>query len=308
MPWVLLIVGIGMGSVLGWLLKARSLRHKPLSPAAKVAAADTSAADQLIERMRSQLRQSQLAYQAASENALFKSGFLARTSHELRSPLNSVLGLLQLIESDLCDSPEEEREFIQQAHETLLKMVEQLDEVIGISKLEHGTFPPQIRPVYVASLLDELYHLTHLQAANRGIRLTLEPIDPKLYVQTDARCLQQLLLNLLDIPLTLMNEGYVTLKSTVSGDSVIFEIEDERPAIALQEPLLLEQLQVSPEGAPWTKLSPGMRFLMAQAIASTLGGTLELRSAPLETATPDVPSKTLTRLTLPMGEPPSAPL
>ena len=308
MPWALLIVGLGMGSVLGWLLKARSLRHKPRSSAAKSTGADCSAADQLIDRMRSQVRQAQLAYQAASENALFKSGFLARTSHELRSPLNSVLGLLQLIESDLCDSPEEEREFIGQAHETLLKMVEQLDEVIGVSKLEHGTFPPQIRPVYVASLLDELYHLTHLQAANRGIRLTLEPIDAHLYVQTDARCLQQVLLNLLDIPLTLMNEGYVTLKSTVSGDWVVFEIEDERPAIALQEPLRLEQLQVSPEGAPWTKLSPGMRFLMAQAIASVLGGTLDLLSAPLETDDPKAPTKTRTRLTLPMGEPPSAPL
>jgi signal transduction histidine kinase len=53
-----------------------------------------------------------LDYWRAIELAQFKAGFLARTSHELRSPLNGMISGLQLILSDLCDDAAEEREYV----------------------------------------------------------------------------------------------------------------------------------------------------------------------------------------------------
>jgi signal transduction histidine kinase len=83
----------------------------------------------------------------AKEMSQFKAGFLARTSHELRSPLSSLIGLHQLILADLCDSPEEAREFVAQANASALKMVKLLDEVIAVSKTEHGTNRLELRSV-----------------------------------------------------------------------------------------------------------------------------------------------------------------
>ena len=57
----------------------------------------------------------------ASEMSKFKAGFLARTAHELRSPMNSMISGLQLVISDLADDPEEERKFVSQAHSCALK-------------------------------------------------------------------------------------------------------------------------------------------------------------------------------------------
>ncbi|GBF84663.1 histidine kinase dimerization/phospho-acceptor domain-containing protein [Aphanothece sacrum] len=68
-----------------------------------------------IEALKQELEQTKLAYQMAVQLSQFKSGFLAKTSHELRSPLSTLMGLHQLILSDLCENHEEEREFIEQA-------------------------------------------------------------------------------------------------------------------------------------------------------------------------------------------------
>ena len=67
-----------------------------------------------IDELKEELKQAQLAYQMAAQMSQFKAGFLARTSHELRSPLSSMIGLHQLILSDLCESPEEQKEFIKE--------------------------------------------------------------------------------------------------------------------------------------------------------------------------------------------------
>ena len=57
----------------------------------------------------------QIAYRQLLALERFKSGFLARTSHELRSPINTIVSLHQLILEDLCEGPEEEKEFIEQS-------------------------------------------------------------------------------------------------------------------------------------------------------------------------------------------------
>ena len=74
------------------------------------------------------------AYEAAIDLAQFKSSFLARTAHELRSPMNALISSLQLISADLCDSPEEEREYVGIAQEAALKFIGLLDEVIKVDR------------------------------------------------------------------------------------------------------------------------------------------------------------------------------
>ncbi|MGL5880139.1 MAG: sensor histidine kinase, partial [Xenococcaceae cyanobacterium] len=91
-----------------------------------------------IEALKEELKQTQLAYQMAIQWSQFKAGFLARISHELRSPLSSLIGLHQLILSDLCESPEEQREFLSQAHQSALKLMRLIDEVVDIAKTSYG--------------------------------------------------------------------------------------------------------------------------------------------------------------------------
>jgi len=168
-----------------------------------------------LQALRAELQKTRLAYQMATEMSQFQGGFLARTAHELRSPLSSLIGLHQLILSDLCDDAAEEREFIQQAHQSALKLVKLLDEVIAISKAEHGTNQLEIQPLNLAKILQEVYNLVHLQAANRSLNLQILPADPEIYILADPKSLRQLLATLVDAAIGVLRDGSITISAQV---------------------------------------------------------------------------------------------
>ena len=151
-----------------------------------------------IDELKEELKQAQLAYQMAAQMSQFKAGFLARTSHELRSPLSSMIGLHQLILSDLCESPEEQKEFIAQAYHSALKLMKLIDEIVAVSKTEYGTNSLHLELLSLDSIFAEIDRLTHLQAANRNLKLRIEQPDPQLCVFADRNRLIQLIFNLID--------------------------------------------------------------------------------------------------------------
>ena len=107
----LIYLGMGLGLGLGssWIWRLRQKSSQQPEPAPKVPLPPQEIHLEKFDALSEQLKQTQLAYQMASEMSKFKAGFLARTSHELRSPLSTMIGTLQLILSDLCDDPAEER-------------------------------------------------------------------------------------------------------------------------------------------------------------------------------------------------------
>ncbi|MCF3605439.1 hypothetical protein L2E81_01670 [Planktothrix agardhii 1033] len=76
----------------------------------------------------------------------------------------------------LCENPEEEREFINLAHTSALKMVRLLDEVISVAKTEYGTDTMDIHAIGLAKLMDEVEDLTCMQAENRRVLLVLQVV------------------------------------------------------------------------------------------------------------------------------------
>jgi glucokinase len=246
-----------------------------------------------------ELEQTGLAYQRAVEMAQFKSGFLARTSHELRSPINSVISLHQLILSDLCDNSAEERDFVAQAHTAAKAMLCLLDELINVSKAEYGSVQPQIQPVSLTEILEEVHRLTHLQALNRGLRLEIEHPQPDVYVLADPDWLRQVLVSLLDTPLALMQEGTIRITTHLTSEieQAHIWIEDQRPVETWREPLdllrSLGQCQPSEQSSfkaregveaiahPLNyKRSPGLSLLTSQTLLEQMQGRLELLTIP----------------------------
>ncbi|WP_228061871.1 sensor histidine kinase [[Phormidium] sp. LEGE 05292] len=239
-----------------------------------------------IAAISEELKLTRAAYHLAAEMSQFKAGFLARISHELRSPLNSLIGLHQLIISDLCESPEEEREFIEQAHASALKLVGLIDEVLNVSRTEYGTNRLDIQPLQLAEVLSQVYDLTHLQAANRNHRLTIETPSPDIFVLADPRWLRQVLLNLVDTPLKYMEpiNVQVSVHLDPATEYVNIWVEDERPAEALTEPIdLLKTISEDKEPLPVNEdftLSPGLSLMMSQTILELMKGRLEVIAVP----------------------------
>lgn len=264
--WLLIGFGLGLGS--GWLLWQSSRRLSIL-------AAAQSAVGSQEAIWQDPLQQTELAYQMASEMSQFKAGFLARISHELRSPLNGMIGMHQLILSDLCDGPEEEREFIAQANESALKMVKILDDILDVAKAEHGTSKLDIQPLQLAQVFQEVATLTYLQAKNRNLWLQIQPPDPDLYVLADPRRLRQVLVNLVDTAIAQMQEGSIRVSAhpAIATGQVHIWVDDQRSPEVWREAVNLLQSSCPPS---MVVPSPGLNLLMNQTLLQLMQGRLEL--------------------------------
>ena len=271
--WIYLGAGIALGMVFRQLFARTSNVLPSSSPEAPLDQED-------IPSISQQLQRTQLAYQMAREMSQFKAGFLARTTHELRSPLSSLIGLHQLILSDLCEDPAEEREFIAQAHERTLKLLKLMDEILSVARIEHGTNKLHIQPRPLAQVLEEVHNLTYMLAANRNFPLQLLPADPEICVLADYLWLRQILISLINTAITQMEEGSICISSNIVPTNNFVNIFLDVPthAIALSEPIDLikseDQLtQIDPRNAA---LSPGMRLLINQTLLEVMGGKLEI--------------------------------
>lgn len=235
-----------------------------------------------IESLEAELERTQLAYQMAAQMSQFKAGFLARTSHELRSPLSSLIGLHQLILSDLCESPEEQKEFLTQAYNSAMKLMALIDEIVAVSKTEYGTKQLKMKSLQLADLFQEVYNLTHLQAANRNLRLKIAIPDDTIYVDADRSRLIQSITNSIDSGITMMKEGRIQLRAIEEAEVIKIEINFDCAAqswqeeINFKEPLIERDLERIRELVQNINLSPSMRLLLSQTLLETMGGSLQL--------------------------------
>ncbi|OCQ92656.1 histidine kinase [Nostoc sp. MBR 210] len=294
--WAYLAVGIILGIGFRWLF-AKSANTSPnISPV-------ISESQETVSQLRQEIKQTQLAYQMAQEMSQFKAGFLARTTHELRSPLNSLIGLHQLILSDLCENPEEEREFIAQAHEKALKLLHLMDEILSISRTEYGTNKLDIQPRCLDTVFQEVKDLTYMLAANRNFSLQMSPIDPDVHVLADHRWLRQVLVNLVDTAISQMQEGSICVSATVLDTNNLAHIYLDIPTHALpeSEPIDLMQNNNQPPQNQDEKanFSPGMKLLLNQILLEVMGAKLEM--LPNLTSPESTDSLTRVQITIPVA-------
>ncbi len=277
-----LVLGLSSGVWLGWrFVRSQDNRLQGDSSAGEQASLSAPASGEPIDPQPAQISQHQIANWMVTEMAQFKAGFLGRSAHELRSPINSAISLHQLILADLCESPEEEREFIAQAQTAAEKMLKVLDRLILISKVSYGVEPAQLQSVPLVEAISEVDQLTRLQAQNRNLRLTIELPDPEICVLSDPRWLRQALLNLLDTPISLMQEGIIRLTTQISAETeeALIWIEDQRPAQFWSEPIIEDAMPIAAE-IP----SGGLNLLIVKAILEVMGGRLTLLATPNETS------------------------
>lgn len=203
----------------------------------------------------------QLAYDRLLHQAQHQAAFLGTASHELRSPINQIISLHQLILEDLCDSPAEEREFIGQANQAIQTVLKNLDLLITLSKFDISTLQPQLKPTPLQPLLTRVQRQIEMQCINRHCRFSLGPVEAGLTVQTDAAWLQQALIMLIEAELV---QGSPQISLTVADDP-------DSEAIVLH-------LSASPGESPTPvvpALSPTFRHQLAARLISHLGSTLD---------------------------------
>jgi PAS domain S-box-containing protein len=216
------------------------------------------------------------------EASRLKSEFLANTSHELRTPLNGMIGFLQLVLDGMCDSPEEERDFQRQALECSRHLLGLINDVLDIAKIEAGKLSLEITPVDASTVFDEVYTLTHVQAAQKGIRLTFEPPQgDEFRVRGDFGKIKQILINLVGNSLKFTPKGTITVRALPHPNLgyCMFEVVDTGIGIPADRQKVIFEKFTQADGSTTRKYGgTGLGLAITRSLVELMGGIIGVQS------------------------------
>ncbi len=216
------------------------------------------------------------------EASRLKTEFLANTSHELRTPLNGMIGFLQLVLDGLCDSPEEEREFLKQGLQCSRHLLGLINDVLDIAKIEAGKLALEISRLELQQVFDEVYTVTHVQAAQKSLKLTFEDQTGEgIAARGDFGKVKQVLINLVGNSLKFTSKGEIRVRARAQAElgHVILEVEDTGIGIAPSRQKMVFEKFVQADGSTTRRFGgTGLGLAICKSLVELMGGIIGVHS------------------------------
>ncbi len=228
----------------------------------------------------------QEAYEAARRANLAKSDFLSRMSHDIRTPMNAVVGMTSIAEQNLSDA-EKVKNCLAKIRLSSDHLLQLLNEVLDMSKIESGNTQLNIAPFHLHQLLEETEGIILQETEGKNQRLTVE-IGQLIHdnVEGDMVRIRQILLNLLTNAVKYTPEhGTIRLivNELLSSDSGIgcyqFIVEDNGYGISEEfMEKLFEPFERAEDARTSSVQGTGLGLSIAQSLVRMMNGTIEVES------------------------------
>ncbi|PTW55065.1 signal transduction histidine kinase [Breoghania corrubedonensis] len=242
----------------------------------------------LVYRTRLKLSQAaqdmSQAYQQAEAGNRAKSVFMATIGHEIRTPLNAILGMAELLSQSRL--PEKELSNVRTIARSGQLLLEMLNEVLDFAKFEHGLAPPEAVPFRISDVVGATVALMQGRAVEHNNRLSVDLMDvaSTTYVG-DPKRVEQVLLNLLSnaIKFTANGDVCVQVHQEVRARGCWLTIAVSDTGIGIAENARAQLF------TPFNQLDAsiarhyggtGLGLAICKQLAESLGGTIEVDSAP----------------------------
>ncbi len=220
------------------------------------------------------------AKEKAEEANRLKSSFLSTVSHEIRSPLNAILGFSSILKEIYYDNAsEEDKQFFISMDEAGNRLLDTITHVLDISRLEADDFSMNIKPVSITKCIESAYNVLHLQAEKKKLKIELLMPKEEIIINTDEYCLGGVLVNLLSNAIKYSNKGTITAELSDDKNSIICSVKDE--GIGMSEEYkkhLFETFSQEDVGLSRRFEGTGLGLAITKKYLELLGGTIEVKS------------------------------
>lgn len=242
-----------------------------------------------------------------------KDAFLACMSHEMRTPLNGLLGMLQM--ATVSHDVSELHRFVKQARNSGMLLLNLINDILDLTRVATGQLQLECSPFDMRECLDDTFNLLHPKAAEKKLSLQLDldkALEGRLFIG-DAKRIQQVLLNLLWNALKFTVEGFVRLNARLAVSEggahadILFEVSDSGMGISEADQQLVFQ-RYSPvakrAAAAGETNGVGLGMSICKHLVELMGGRIWLVSklsrgttvsvlVPLERSTEPLPKPAL---------------
>ena len=238
-----------------------------------------SALEEMLERLRLWGEEIVKSWQEAENANQLKNQFLANTSHELRTPLNGIIGSIRCVMDGFCNSEEEEKEYLQQADNAAVHLLEIIDDILSIAKIEAGKLSVNPEPVDLHQIINEVINLqtASLQRKCLKFNLLLCPENPIVYA--DPTKLKQVILNVISNSIKFTDTGTISLITRLENTQAIITIIDTGIGIDPQQQSKLFRPFVMIDGSTTRKFSgTGLGLAISKNFMKMMGGDITISS------------------------------
>ena len=220
------------------------------------------------------------AKEKAEESDRLKSAFLANISHEIRTPMNGILGFAQLLKEPHLTG-EEETEYIDLIQKSGERMLNLINNLINISRIEAGETMLQESETPVNELMRDLYAFFKPEIDKKGLRLNLKTglPDNDSVIETDSGKLIQILTNLIQNALKFTSSGEIDFGYNRSNSTLEFYVIDTGIGIAADmKEKIFDRFHQVDYTLTRTQEGSGLGLSISQAYVEMLGGTIRIES------------------------------
>lgn len=233
-----------------------------------------------ISERKSIMNQLIFAKEKAEESDRLKSAFLANMSHEIRTPMNGILGFATLLKNPGL-SGESQQEFIKVIEKSGIRMLNIIQEIIDIAKIESGEMEVHSSDININEKVEEVYNLLALDAIKKGIQLNFKTslTDTGAILSTDGEKLFGILTNLVKNAIKYTEKGFVEFGYELKGDFLEFYVRDTGIGIpkARQKAIFDRFIQADIADMA-ARQGAGLGLSIAKALVEMLGGKIWVES------------------------------
>ncbi|MCW5317127.1 two-component sensor histidine kinase [Nostoc sp. KVJ3] len=248
------------------------------------------ALDQMVERLKAGAEELEIAWKESKSANQIKSQFLATTSHELRNPLNIIINCIRLVEDGLCDSREEEMDFLKRADETTIHLLGIINDLLDISKIEAGKLSVVNTPVDLRQILLEVINLQSVNVQQKGLQLKCELDSEPIPINADAAKLKQVLINVIGNATKFTDVGSITIATEIKSSNgisqVVVIVKDTGIGIDPTQQHKLFRPFVMVNGTTTRQFEgTGLGLAISRNLIELMGGSITLESTGLHQGT-----------------------